>query len=403
VTQSKKLRTLFVSLAALGAAIAPAGAQTPAPPAPPARAAAAPTDPAANAAAKAATLKPVVQAGYVVPRLKDGHPDLSGVWTNATLTRLERSPRDGMKLILSDEEMAATEKDTQTRNARQNAPTPQAVRDNWTKTATAGPDTADECRSGSRGAACGYNAGWTDPGDWVMRVAGKGRTSFITYPVNGRMPARKAAAAARPVRVETSEESGGGRGQADNPEDRSLGERCIMSFGVSSGPVMTGQLYNNTYQFVQTKDNFVMWVEMVHDARIVKMNAKHRTDGIRPWMGDQIGWWDGDTLVVETVGYNPKQTNLRGGGPNIKVTERFTRVAADRLHYAFDVQDPDTWAEPWGGEYEFAAVKGNVYEYACHEGNYGLSGILSGAREDDVKAEAAKKVAVKGKGAATKQ
>jgi hypothetical protein len=382
-----KLRALAVSLAALGVGIAPAVAQRPqgAP-----QAAAAPIDPAMNAAAKAATMKPVVQPGYVVPRLKDGHPDLSGVWTNATVTKMERSPKYGTQAVMSDEEMTALEKDTQTRNARQNAPTPQAVRDNWTKTGTQ-PDTSDECRSGSRGAACGYNAGWTDPGDWVMRVGGKGRTSFITYPANGRMPAKLPGAAARPLRVETSEESGGGRGQADNPEDRSLGERCIMSFGGSSGPVMTGQLYNNTYQFVQTKDNFVMWVEMVHDARIVKLNAKHRTDGLKPWMGDQVGWWDGDTLVVETVGYNPKQGNsLRGGGPNMKVTERFTRVAPDRVHYAFDVSDPDTWADSWGGEYEFAAVKGNVYEYACHEGNYGLHGILAGARADDAKEEAAK-------------
>src|SRR6185503_3834553 len=303
------------------------------------------------------------------------------------------------QLIMSDEEMKAIEKDTQARNARQNAQTPQSVRDNWTQIAK-GPDTSDECRSGSRGAACGYNAGWTDPGDWVMRVAGKGRTSFVTYPVNGRIPPRlPTAASMRSFRVETSEESGGGRGQADNPEDRSLGERCIMSFGVSSGPVMTGQLYNNTYQFVQTKDNFVMWVEMVHDARIVKLNAKHRTDGVKPWMGDQIGWWGGDTLVVETVGYNPKQgNNLRGGGPNMKVTERFTRVAPDRLHYAFDIQDPDTWAEPWGGEYEFASVKGNVYECACHEGNYGLSGILAGARADDEKAAVAKAKPVKASG-----
>ena len=379
------LRVAAVSLAALGVGIAPAMAQRPQT----APQAAAPIDPAANAAARLATMKPVVQPGYVVPRLKDGHPDLTGVWTNATVTRMERAAKYGTQAIMSDEEMKALEKDTQARNARQNAQTPQSVRDNWTKTGTQ-PDTSDECRSGSRGAACGYNAGWTDPGDWVMRVNGKGRTSFITYPVNGRMPA-KLPGAARPTRVETSEESGGGRGQADNPEDRSLGERCIMSFGVSSGPVMTGQLYNNTYQFVQTKDNFVMWVEMVHDARIVKLNAKHRTDGVKPWMGDQIGWWDGDTLVVETVGYNPKQgNNLRGGGPKLKVTERFTRVAPDRVHYAFDVADPDTWAEPWGGEYEFAAVKGNVYEYACHEGNYGLHGILAGARADDAKEEAAK-------------
>src|SRR5690348_18301857 len=195
------MRALAASLAALAVGAAPAIAQRPgaAP-----QAAAAPTDPAANAAARAATQKPVVQAGYVVPRLSDGHPDLSGVWTNATTTRLERSPKYGTQLIMSADEMKTIEKDTQSRNARQNAQTPQSVRDNWTKTGTQ-PDTSDECRSGSRGAACGYNAGWTDPGDWVMRVAGKGRTSFITYPVNGRMPAKLPGAATRPLRVETSE------------------------------------------------------------------------------------------------------------------------------------------------------------------------------------------------------
>ncbi len=369
---STNLRVLIVGLAALGAATAPnlASAQT------------APR-----------VITPVVQQGYKVPRTPDGHPDMSGVWTNATTTRLERSRTDGDKLILSDEEMAKIEKDTRARNARQNAPTPESVRQNWANTGKQA-DTTDECRSGSRGAACGYNAGWTDPGDWVMRVNGKGRTSMITYPANGRMPARVAGASTGRARVVTSSEEDTSRGAADNPEDRSLGERCIMSFGVSGGPVMTPQLYNNTYQFVQTKDSFVIWVEMVHDARIVKMGAKHRTDGIRPWSGDAIGWWDGDTLVVETVGWHVGQ-NLRGGGPNMKVTERFTRVAPDRVHYAFDVQDPETWVEPWGGEYEFAAVNGSVYEYACHEGNYGLSGILSGARADDKKAEEAKAAATK--------
>jgi len=380
-----KFQALFVSLAALGAAMAPdfASAQTPS----------APQAATANA--------PVVRPGYQVPRLSTGKPDLNGVWTNATATNLERSNQYGDRLILTNEEMAKMEQDTFARNARQNGRTPKEIQDNWTKIAK-GPDTLDECRSGSRGAACGYNAGWTDPGDWVMRVNGEGRTSLITYPKNGRMPARVPGAERGRTRIVTSSEESASRGAADNPEDRSLGERCIMSFGVSSGPIMTDQLYNNTYQFTQTKDNFVIWVEMVHDARIVKMNTKHRTDGIKPWMGDSIGWWDGDTLVVETVGFNPKQ-NLRGAGPNLKLTERFTRVAEDRLHYAFDMQDPDTWVEPWGGEYEFAAVNGSVYEYACHEGNYGLSGILSGARADDVKAEEAKKVAAKGKGAAAKQ
>jgi len=180
--------------------------------------------------------------------------------------------------------------------------------------------------------------------------------------------------------AETSEASGGA-GRNDNPEERGLGERCIYMAG-PSGPVMVHTLYNNNYQFVQTRDYVAIWVEMIHELRIVRLNAKHRTDGVRPWGGDSIGWWDGDTLVVETVGYNPEQ-GVRGGGPRLKTTERFTRVAPDRLHYAFNVEDPDTWVEPWGGEYEFAAVKGHVYEYACHEGNYGLTGILAGGRSAD--------------------
>jgi hypothetical protein len=331
---------------------------------------------------------PVVQPGYTPPRLASGKPDLSGVWTNATSTNLERAASYGDKLILTDEEMAKIELETFARNSRQNAPTPKEIQDNWAKIAN-GPDTLDECRSGARGAACGYNAGWTDPGDWVMRVNGEGRTSLITYPSNGRMPKRVAGSSTGRTRIVESSEESATRGPADNPEDRSLGERCIMSFGISSGPVMTDQLYNNTYQFVQTDDSFVIWVEMVHDVRIVKLNAKHRTDGINPWMGDSIGWWDGDTLVVETIGFHPLQ-NLRGGGPKMKVTERFTRVAEDRVHYGFDVQDPDTWVEPWGGEYEFAAVDGSVYEYACHEGNHGLIGILAGAREEEKQAAAGK-------------
>src|SRR5690606_5263793 len=331
VKPSAKL--LFASLAVLGAAIAPgiASAQAPS-----AQSSTTRPDPAANAAARAATHKPVVKQGYVVPRLKDGKPDLNGVWTNASTTRLERSAQYGLKAVLTKEEMNKIEGETFARNARQHAPTPKEIQDNWTKIA-GGPDTLDECRSGSRGPACGYNAGWTDPGDWVMRVNGEGRTSLITYPANGRMPARVAGAERGRARIVTSSEEDATRGPADNPEDRSLGERCIMSFGVSSGPVMTPQLYNNTYQFVQTKDNFVIGVEMLHDTRIVKLTAKHRTDDVRPYMGDQIGWWDGDTLVVETVGYHPRQ-NVRGGGPNMKVTERFTRVAEDRLHYAFNVE-----------------------------------------------------------------
>jgi hypothetical protein len=350
-----------------------------------------PSEQTPSAQPAASSPAPTVQAGYQVPRLSTGKPDLSGVWTNATSTNLERARDLGDKLILSDAEMEAIERQTFERNERQNARTPKEIQDNWEKIAR-GPDTLDECRSGSRGPACGYNAGWTDPGDWVMRVNGQGRTSLITYPANGRMPPRVAGASTAQPRariVQTSEEDTT-RGAADNPEDRSLGERCIMSFGVSSGPVMTDQLYNNTYQFVQTADHFVIWVEMVHDARIIPIGGKHRADGVRPWMGDSIGRWEGDTLVVETINFHPQQ-NVRGAGPNVKVIERFTRVAPDRVHYAFHVEDPDTWTQPWGGEYEFAQGDGQVYEYACHEGNHGLLGILMGARADDAAAAAKKK------------
>ena len=321
-----------------------------------------------------------VQAGFKVPRQSDGRPDIEGIWSNATTTRLERPATFGDRLALTPDELASTEKATQERNARQNKVTDKATFDNW-KTEALKPDNSDECRSGSRGTACGYNAGWTDPGDLVMRVGGQPRTSFITFPADGKIPPR-IASAGRAAGAETGE---GGpaqtrAGQNDNPEGRSLAERCIL-MGAMSGPVMTPGLYNNTYRIVQSKDTVAIWVEMIHDVRLVHVGAKHRTDGVRSYMGDSIGWWDGDTLVVETTGYQKGQ-NLRGGDENMKVTERFTRVGPNRLHYGFKVEDPTVWAQPWGGEYEFGATSA-IYEYACHEGNYGLEGILAGARDEE--------------------
>ena len=161
----------------------------------------------------------------------------------------------------------------------------------------------------------------------------------------------------------------------------SQGERCLTSFGNSAGPVMLPLLYNNNYQIVQSKDSVAILVEMVHDVRVVRLNDKHRTDGVRPWWGDSIGRWEGDTLVVETTNY-PRQNAFQGAWEDLKVTERFTRRGPGRLHYAFTVEAPSVWDKPWGGEYEFAPTNGQVYEYACHEGNYALEGILAGAREE---------------------
>jgi hypothetical protein len=337
-----KILRAMVFAAALAAMIAPAAALAQ-PPAPP-------------------------KTGYKAPRTADGHPDLQGVWTNVALTRLERNPRYGANLVLTEAETRKIEAKTQAQIALGNKPTDPKAKVT---------DLPADC-SGGRGTDCNYNAAWTDPGSVVMRVNGQPRNGFITSTPDGRVPMRKDIKVnlyGRTLRA--------GESPSDNPETRALGERCLLSFGNSSGPVMLPGLYNNTYQFVQTKDRVVIDVEMVHDARIVPLNAtEHLPASVRPWMGDSIGHWDGDTLVVETTNFHPEQV-FRGASAHLKVTERFTRVGKDRMHYAFWVEDPTVFAQPWGGEYEFSRSNGPVYEYACHEGNYGLVGILQGAREED--------------------
>jgi hypothetical protein len=182
--------------------------------------------------------------------------------------------------------------------------------------------------------------------------------------------------------------SGGADGQNDNPETRSIGERCLV-FGSVGGPIMQPSLYNNTYQFVQTKDHLAIVVEMIHDVRVIPIGSskadaqsKRRGDGVRPWYGEAVAWWEGDTLVAETKNFHPSQS-LRGANQNLTLTEKFTRVAPDRVLYQFTVLDPTVWTQPWSGEYEFGRASGDVYEYACHEGNYGLQNILAGARSEE--------------------
>jgi hypothetical protein len=307
---------------------------------------------------------------YKAPRAADGHPDLQGVWTSATVTRLERNPRWGKNLVLTDAETRKIEGGVAAEVALGNKPTdPKATV----------VDLPADC-SGGRGTNCNYNAAWTDPGTVVARVHGEARNGFITTTADGRVPMRKDL---KDVGRFGQRLLPAGMQPSDNPESRALGERCLLSFGNSSGPVMLPGLYNNTYQFVQTKDEVAIDVEMVHDVRHIRMNATgHLPASVRPWMGDSIGHWEGDTLVVETTNFHPEQI-FRGASANLKVIERFTRVGKDRLHYAFWVEDPTVFAEAWGGEYEFQRIPGQVYEYACHEGNYGLVGILQGARQEE--------------------
>ena len=316
-------------------------------------------------------------APYHAPRAVDGQPDLQGTWTNASLTPLERPAALGERKVMTADEVKAVEGKRAEVIAESSAPTKADFDLNKT------PCYAANLTQGGATPDCGYNAFWVDHGDAVMRVNGEPRTSMITFPANGRMPPRLPRKPGAPIPVR------GVYGRAgENPENQTLAERCITSFANHAGPVMLPSFYNSNYQIVQGRDSVAILVEMIHDVRIVRLNAQHSP--MKVWYGDSIGHYEGDTLVVETTNYNPNEA-LFGGSPDMKVTERFTRVGPTRLRYEFKVEDPTVWATPWGGEYEFSPAKGPVYEYACHEGNYALPDILAGARLEE--AEAAKKVA----------
>lgn len=317
---------------------------------------------------------------YQAPKTSFGQPDIGGIWSNASITRLEREDAYGDQLAMTPDQVKKIESEVQGGNQKANQPT---------ATAATVQDVNANCEIPrfAKGVGCGYNNGWIDQGDTVMRVGGQPRTSFITSTANGQLPPYAPGKGRASARRRGEDPEQGPAGAADNPEDRSLGERCLLSFGNASGPVMLPRLYNNNYQFVQTKDEIAIVVEMVHDVRHIHLNTKvHLPSNIRPWMGDSIGHWEGQTLVIETTNFPEIQTKqFYGASQDIKVTERLTRVSATKILYKFTVDDPVTWQKPWGGEYEFTSAPGPIYEYACHEGNYGLEGILAGGREDDAK------------------
>ncbi|HEX5005549.1 MAG TPA: hypothetical protein VFV70_00470 [Hyphomonadaceae bacterium] len=306
--------------------------------------------------------------GYVPPKNGYGQPDISGVWSNATTTPFERPAEFKDQLALSEDQANRVQGRAETYRRAGNVRTEAKV---------GAPE--------DRNTNLGYNRFWTDPGTQVMRVGGEPRSSLVTTTANGRVPPRKAGAPPIPRRTSGGadlDESNPMAGPRDNPEERGLSERCVF-FPTGTGPVLRSVLYNNNYRISQGKDAVAIWVEMVHDTKIIRLNSKHRDDGLRPWMGDSIGWYEGNTLVVETTGFPEEQQRaFFNASDDLKVTERFTRVADNRLLYKFTVEDPKVWEKPWGGEYEFWASEG-IYEYACHEGNYGMYGILAGGRESD--------------------
>jgi hypothetical protein len=233
------------------------------------------------------------------------------------------------------------------------------------------------------GTTC-YNEVYRDPGDRVAVVWGEPRSSILTRP-DGRVPALTPEARAQVAEMrEASRQQVGG--PFDNPEARPLAERCLASFGSNAGPPMLPNYwYNNNYTIVQSPDAIVIMTEMVHDARIIHLGEPKPLPGsIEPWFGDSWGHWEGNTLVVETTNINP--TNVFQGVPlsdRGKIIERFTRASDDTFVYEFTVSDPERYVEPWGGELPFNRLDDLVYEYACHEGNYALEGVLRGARFEE--------------------
>ena len=295
--------------------------------------------------------------GPKIPRTSDGHPDLTGIWSNATITPLERPAAYKDRPTLSDADAKVFEQ----RVAREVADT----------------DGKSEspllAAAGSNGTG-GYNVLFIDQGTELARVDGVKRTSLIVDPPDGRVPPMSEDARAR---MQQSFRRGGGA--FDSVKSRPLGERCLLGFGSTSGPPMMPVLYNNNYQIVETPDTIMILVEMVHDVRTVRMNQKHLSSDVRKWLGDSVGHWEGDTLVVDTTNFRP-EVRFRGSSENLRVIERFQRVDANTILYRATIDDPTTFTKQWTLEYPFLAAPGPIYEYACHEGNYAMEDILGGAR-----------------------
>ena len=292
-----------------------------------------------------------LSAQETIPRTPEGRPDLQGNWTNETLTALERPP--GLGPVLTPEQVQ--------------------------EVVEARPDQLRGAVDGSTGT---YNDVYFQHGSGVAVVNGEARSSLITFPADGRVPpltpeGQRRVAEERAFRARF--------GPYDNPENLSVSDRCLISFGSNAGPPMLpNNFYNNNYTIVQTPDHVLILTEMVHDARIIRMGEPRRlAEHVRPWFGDSWGRWEADTLVVETTNLHPLQ-RLRGvSSENVRVIERFHLADAETVLYRFEVHDPDTYTAPWGGEVPMVRMDDLIYEYACHEANYAMFSILSGARAEE--------------------
>jgi hypothetical protein len=309
---------------------------------------------------------------WTVPRTADGHPDLQGVWANNSATPLERPKVLEGRAYLTEEEVTALKKKAA------------ELFDNGNSDAAFGDTVFESVLANVKGTKSGFKSTDGGTGDyssvWTVARDWDNRTSLITDPPDGRLPPmtpqaeqkQRAALAAM-------------RGRPSGPEDRSLSERCI-TYG--SPQLVAG--YQSYYQILQTPTSIVILTEMIHDARIIPIDGRpHLPPNIQTWMGDARGHWEGDTLVIDSTNYKPSAFR-NVSTEKLHVVERFTRTGPDTLQWQLTIDDPGAWTKPWTAMIPLRPTKKAVYEYACHEGNYGLQDILAGARGED-KAEAAEK------------
>ncbi len=330
-----------------------------------------------------------------ISRTPSGRPDLSGTYDVGTLTPMQRPTELGKQMSLTDEEAAAFGANATAALDRRNNIV-EAVNTQRSDPNRGAPPVGGDGSTGASGNVGGYNTFWIDPGSGAFQIAGEWRTSILIDPPNGRYPprtqeriaAQRAAAAARGDGVRRRNNDGtaywleaglDAPGPFDNMEQRNVAERCLIGFGSTAGPPMLSVLYNNHKRIVQSEDTIMILTEMNHDARIVRMNAEHDPPEIRKWLGDSIGHWEGDTLVVETTNFTDRPS-FSQGSRNMTVTERFRMESADKLIYSFTVDDPTIWTTSFTGEYAWPRTDNKVFEYACHEANYSFEGIMRGAR-----------------------
>jgi hypothetical protein len=297
-----------------------------------------------------------------IRRLSDGRPDLQGTYDTATVTPLERPP--GQPFELTDDQARTVEQRVLDLVALANRPS------SPTRSA---PPMGGDGSTGNSGNVGGYNVYWIGGLPWRVTVLdGRARTSLIIDPPDGRLPPRTDGTVPSPPPASEPPDA------ADDPERRTLAERCLL-VGFTSGAPILPFLYNNVHQIVQTSDDVLIFSEMVHDARIVRIGGRHLPQTIRTWLGDSTGRWDGDTLVVDTTNFTDAN-NFLGARGGLHVVERLTPIGGGALRYRFTVEDPQTWPRPWTGEYVWVGTDERIFEYACHEGNYALPAILRGAR-----------------------